>query len=446
MAAQRGLRSVKQAGTNAVYTPNGVETPCEGRGHNPLFLPATTLIRDVYRALIHTGRSYAAFTEKDIAFLEHLRGVDEILDPMAGYGLLTQYCADIGQRSYCVEFNLPQYFWQVLCHPAHATGFIKCLRQLHAWQARWPKATVRGIASDTWFPEESQRILLELLDLSKASIDACFDPSKNQAADPEELTIALVLPFAGRFACFVPGDISTHTKLGGMCVYYGWEDDFLAYLCALHHHLDRIAPKAVSLNHTIVYGDVRTAVLPKGRFGGMLTSPPYPNHRDFATMFRPERAFLDWLDEKHGIPPRQASDHIIGSNFVAGRPDRAVKTKAVKDFLDVVGNLKRAKQARYDDDKYYIPFFANYFADLEDAFANISTSLQRRFEGYLIVVNNTHRNILVPVSETSLEIWQTLGFDATIVESNESFHIGTKNPRARGLRARHTRYAVKIWR
>jgi hypothetical protein len=83
---------------------------------------------------------------------------------------------------------------------------------------------------------------------------------------------------------------------------------------------------------------------------------------------------------------------------------------------------------------------------LEDAFANISASLQSRFEGYLIVVNNTHRNTLVPVSETSLEIWQTLGFDATIVESSESFHIGTKNPLARGLRARHTRYVVKIWR
>jgi hypothetical protein len=244
-----------------------------------------------------------------------------------------------------------------------------------------------------------------------------FDPSKNQAADSEELAIALALPFVGRFACFVPGDISTHTKLGGMCVYHGWKDDFLAYLCALHHRLDKIAANAVSLDHTIIFGDTRTLTLPRDRFAGMLTSPPYPNHRAFATMFRPERAFLDWLDEERGTRPRQASDHIIGSNLVAGRPDRVVITKA-----------------------------ANYFADLEDAFANISASLQRRFEGYLIVVNNTHRNILVPVSETSLEIWRTLGFDATIVESSASFHIGTKNPLARGLRARHTRYVVKIWR
>jgi hypothetical protein len=214
----------------------------------------------------------------------------------------------------------------------------------------------------------------------------------------------------------------------------------------LSHRLKTIAEKAKSHTHTIISGDARKAELPKGRFGGMLTSPSYPNHRDFATMFRPERAFLDWLDEERGRPPRQASDHIIGSNFVAGRPDRVVGTKAAKSFLEGVGNLKKTRQAEYDDNTYYIPFFVNYFADLEDVFANISTSLQSRFEGYLIVVNNTHRNILVPVSEASLEIWQGLGFDAQIVESNESFHIGTKNPLARGLRARHTRYVVKIWR
>jgi hypothetical protein len=47
MVAQRGLRSVKQAKTNAIYAPDRIEAPCEGRGHNPLVLPATTLIRDV---------------------------------------------------------------------------------------------------------------------------------------------------------------------------------------------------------------------------------------------------------------------------------------------------------------------------------------------------------------------------------------------------------------
>jgi hypothetical protein len=142
--AQRALRSVKQSETSAIHAPDGVETPCEEKGTNPLILPATTLIRDVYRTLIRTGRSYAAFTKKDLSFLEHLRGVDEILDPMAGYGLLTQYCAEIGQRSYCVEFNLPQYFWQVLCHPAHAPEFIKCLHPITSMAATMAESDRQG--------------------------------------------------------------------------------------------------------------------------------------------------------------------------------------------------------------------------------------------------------------------------------------------------------------
>jgi hypothetical protein len=387
-----------------LFSPEGIEPSCESESDDLPTLPRTTLIRDVYRSLIQTGRSYAAFTEKERMFLEYLKNTDEILDPLSGYGLLTKYCSEIGIRSYCVEFNLPQYFWQVLCHPAHALEFIECIRQIQAWRARWPKAMVRAIASDTWFPEESQQMLLALLDLCKASIDACFDMSKNQAENPEDLAFALALPFVGRFSCSTPGDISTHTKLGGMCVYHDWEDDFHAYLRALSHRLEVITEHAVSLDHTIIYGDTRTLALPRERFGGMLTSPPYPNHRDFASMFRPERAFLNWLDAERGVPSRQTSEHIIGSNLVAGRPERSVRAKAAKNFIEAISNLKRAKQAIYDDDKYYIPYFINYFADLEDSFGNVSSSLQSSFEGYLIVVNNTHRNILVPVSEVSLEI------------------------------------------
>jgi hypothetical protein len=348
-----------------LFSPEGIEPSCESESDDLPTLPRTTLIRDVYRSLIQTGRSYAAFTEKERMFLEYLKNTDEILDPLSGYGLLTKYCSEIGIRSYCVEFNLPQYFWQVLCHPAHALEFIECIRQIQAWRARWPKAMVRAIASDTWFPEESQQMLLALLDLCKASIDACFDMSKNQAENPEDLAFALALPFVGRFSCSTPGDISTHTKLGGMCVYHDWEDDFHAYLRALSHRLEVITEHAVSLDHTIIYGDTRTLALPRERFGGMLTSPPYPNHRDFASMFRPERAFLNWLDAERGVPSRQTSEHIIGSNLVAGRPERSVRAKAAKNFIEAISNLKRAKQAIYDDDKYYIPYFINYFADLE---------------------------------------------------------------------------------
>src|SRR5437588_10928005 len=82
-------------------------------------LTRLTLLRKIYRVLLNSGRTYAAFTAKERTLVESLAIHSEILDPMAGYGSVTKYCAELGIRSYCVEYNLPQYLWQVLCHPAN---------------------------------------------------------------------------------------------------------------------------------------------------------------------------------------------------------------------------------------------------------------------------------------------------------------------------------------
>jgi hypothetical protein len=146
------------------------------------------------------------------------------------------------------------------------------------------------------------------------------------------------------------------------------------------------------------------------------------------------------------ITSRRASVHIIGSNFVSERPPRIPTTKSARHFLKAINELKRNETAIRHDKQYYIPYFENYFADLECAYKNIAPALKQKFEGYIIVVNNTHRNLVVPVSDTIIEIWRSLGFNAIILTATESFHVGTKNPRARGLRARHTEYVIKIWR
>jgi hypothetical protein len=405
-------------------------------------LTRTTLIREVYRALINTGRSYAAFTKKERELVESLKQKKEILDPMSGYGLLTRYCAERGLRSYCVEFNLPQYLWQILSHPANAQNYINCITLLISWRSRWPKSSVRGEVSDNWFPDLSQEILGRLLDLSCNAVKKCFPTIENHKL----VALALLLPFVGRLSCSVPGDISTHTKMGGMCVYHGWEDDYLIYLHAVKQRLEKIIEASVETDHVIVHGDARTFAFPKRRFGGMITSPPYPNHRDFISMFTPEHIYLGLVGIHGSAVSRYTSDHIIGSNFVSDRLKRYPKTKTARRFLSEVTNLKKDKTGTYDDEKYYIPYFEHYFADLEEAYENVSASLKNTFEGYIVVVNNTHRNLIIPVSDTILEIWKALGFKATIYESTELFHIGTKNPRARGLRAKHMEYVIKIWR
>lgn len=406
-------------------------------------LSRITLIREIYRALINTGRSYAAFTQKERELVARLKSKREIFDPMSGYGLLMRYCSTAGVKSFGVEYNLPQYLWQLLCHPANSENFLQAIKIIRSRRARWPRPTVKAVVSDEFFPKELLRILERLLHSTKQAIEECFDEDTNL----DQLTLALLLPFAGRLSCSVPGDISTHTKIGGMCVLLGWEKDYEAYLRAIHTRFEHIANTAVNRNHKLVYGDARIYKFPKQRFRAMITSPPYPNHRDFTSMFAPEHALLHELRINGDWAPRQFSEHIIGSNFVSNRPKTLPKSKMALRFLNDIKRLERNKTATYDDEVYYIPYFENYFIDLEKAYKNVSSACASSdFEGYIVVVNNTHRNLVIPVSEVVLEIWIRLGFKATVFASNELFHIGTKNPRARGLRAKHMEYIIKVWR
>jgi hypothetical protein len=281
------------------------------------------------------------------------------------------------------------------------------------------------------------------LELNCEVVRKNFDVSEEEAY---KSAVALLLPFEGRLSCSVPGDIVTHVKKGGICVFTGWEEDYALYLQALIKHLQFVQQDSYPSNHILVSGDIRTYEFPQKRFEGMLTSPPYPNHRDFASMFAPEHSFLDYLKIPGSITARRVAEHIIGSNFVAERPKRVPALKSARHFLKEVAMLKRSETAVRHDRQYYIPYFENYFSDLEEAYANVVPALRKSFEGYIIVVNNTHRNLLVPVSDAVLEIWKQLGFEAEISHTYESFHVGTKNPRARGLRARHTEYIIRIWR
>jgi hypothetical protein len=66
------------------------------------------------------------------------------------------------------------------------------------------------------------------------------------------------------------------------------------------------------------------------------------------------------------------------------------------------------------------------------------------FIGFVVVVNNTYRGLKIPVAQVVQDIWNTLGYEASIKEENEQFHVGTKNPRAKGVRAKHIEYIVQV--
>jgi len=401
-----------------------------------------SLLRPVYVSLLNTGRSYAAFDEQLLhQLVKDLSSRSEILDPMSGYGCLTAFCSRAGIASHCLEYLAPLYLWQRLVHPPTSRLLADAVGELLNMEDEWPQASTRALASDRWLPPESERLILRLLALCRQAVAM---PSLPQE-DSDHLSLALLLPFSGRLMAWVPGE-ATRIKQGGICVYQNWEGDFRHYLLALHSRLERIMSESKLSVHTVELGDCRSYSFELNRFAAMITSPPYPNHQSFTRMFSPERHLLRWLEAKGVSTVRVSKTPAIGALGVKGRRLAKVRSRSALRFLRDLLEWKGSRRAMYDNRIYYCPYFEAYFADLERAFENISVSLGRDFMGYMIVVDNTCRDQFVPLSKFVVETWRRLGFDTKAEKLREKFHVGTKNPRARGFKAKHTEYLITIAR
>jgi hypothetical protein len=400
------------------------------------------MIRETYRSLLNSGRTYASFRDDDYETVkDRLTGRGPILDPTSGYGRLASFCSELGISTVNVEMNPPQYFWQLLVHPAHVQLTEQAATAILAKRRNWPRPRQRAVVSDEFFPQQSMAVLFPLFDLISNVYKEFETPH-----DALWMATAFILPFVGRMSCTSPGNLSTHTKEGGTCVLTGWQDDFHSYLSALARRLTVVSANARSMDHKLILGDARSVDLGGRSFAAMYTSPPYPNHRDFSSILLPENTFLQHLTAARSVPISFIREQIIGSNFVTGEVIPAPQSAVVTKFITEVSSLRRTKRAVYDDNVYYIPYLRKYFKALEDAYRHISQFLESPFEGYAVVVNNTHRGIVIPVASTLIDIWTSLGFHAEEFSAKETFHIGTKNPRAKGIRARHTECVVRIWR
>lgn len=418
----------------------------------PMLLPKNLLMHDIYRMLLNTGRTYAAFERDRVEpLLERMRHRKVILDPMSGYGSLMTYCAQskYDLLAFNVEYNPPSYFWQVLKHPANNSTISTAIPMLKAIVISLPDVSSLATISDSWFPEESKGILKELW----CSVVKVFQEYLLPPEDSEPFALAILLPFVGRLASFVQGNVVTHVKPGGICVYKGWKDDFLTYLSVLHNFLKTEIQLVQRSDHHLILGDSRFLDL-EHQFTAMITSPPYPNSRDYSSMFAPENAFIDMIVESGLAVTPVKRGRLIGSPKVSEKNGYKkckisdIKSVVAKSFIDSFSSVKCSKSAKYDNDIYYIPYYCNYFCDLELAYENISKSFDDDFEGYLIVVNNTARKKVIPVAETIVETWQRLGFNSKIAEefTRELSHVGGINPDVKGLSARHMEYTIKVWR
>jgi len=403
------------------------------------------LLRKPYRALLNGKRGYAAFDEQAVASL--LSGFEQrapILDPMAGYGSLLDACSKKGISSVSIEINVPLYLWQLIRNPTLAPTFVRRIDHLLGQRKIWPKSRQRVDVSGEWFVDEAKSLLSGLLSL--ASSIMTFEQLP-EGINSLALAAALLVPFCGRLACCTESaNNPTWVKQGGMVIFQDWQTDFEIYLNSLKAYIQEVSAQSLpGVSHRIILGDC-SQVSPDGvRFRSMLTSPPYPNRTDYYAMFAPEIAFC----AASGIPEIRpvASTSIIGSNVVKNTNHHDSDLPIVREFLDYVRNNSASKpNSAYDNRMYYLPYYANYFQGLTEAYHNVSRLLDSDFLGYIIVQNNYFRDKEIPLSDIVSQIWEQQGFRAQTENMQEVFHVGTKNPRARGRKAKQTLYTLRISR
>jgi len=401
-----------------------------------------TLIRKPYRTLLNSGQGYAAFGIDAVSQLVAKLGQTTILDPMSGYGSLLDICSKKGIPSASVEINAPLYLWQLIRWPELTDDFIRAIDVILTRSANWPKAPMRAETSSQWFTDKALSLLDELMRLTSEVLETRCDSNKFNS---EIMAAALMTPFCGRLSCCTESDNNpTWVKKGGIVVYEKWENDYKEYLISLKSLLANNAKAAVQgIRHKIILGDCRLIDFSNMQIRAMITSPPYPNHSDYFKMLEPEVHYCSHLKISDiYIAP---ATRYIGSTKKKGTTQKPYPLQVAGEFLDYVltSSVKSKKKAAANTN-YHYPIYANYFNGLYDAYANISRAAAPGFNGYIIVRNNHFRNREIPVAQAVIEIWQSFGFKSNIIDEIEVFHTGTKNPRAKGKKAKQSEFIIEI--
>jgi hypothetical protein len=398
-------------------------------------------ISHVYKGLLERSRAFAAFKEEelDIIYLDlsqYLSDSDTILDPMSGYGSGMSFFGKKGYGTINIELNPPSYYWQVLINPEHTHTILKIINQLEGKKHLLPSIDEQFSLTDGLFSETALN-----------HIKALYGFIVEQSGGDEKLSISLLLPFVSRFANYVKSPTNiTHFKQGGFCNYNGWELDFYLYLKILRDRLFEDYDKYKQTKHVNVLSDVMKANT-KTKYPFFVTSPPYPNYRDYSKLFKIENYILDCIIQKD----RTDFNMMIGSNNVSGKSFGIIHSEKANKFLEKL--LEKAEKLKSKNKKscsdiktYYHPYFAQYFYNIQEAYHKLDIMLQDNAVGYIVVNDNITRDIIVPVGAAICDIFQNMGYKTIDLDTSQINHYGNIGRAATRMNSKHTRHIIKVWK
>lgn len=401
-------------------------------------LSSVDYLSKLYQGLFHHARAFASFKEKeelDVIWQDlrtELSSNDVILDPMSGYGGCMRYFGNKGYQTFNIEINPPSYFWQYLINPEH---FELIQSAIHIWQQQIQtlrKSNSLYVVSDELFTQDSANVICRLYQWMLRNVP-------NQ-----EVVLSVLLPFVSRFAAYQHNDHNiTSVTEGGFVMLSGWKADFKKYLQLVEQFLVEEYSRYKETHHRNILSDWMSVTLDKP-FKFFVTSPPYPNYRDYAKIFGIENHVL------RSILEMDAYDYtnMIGSNVVKKKEYGIIESDVANRFLDKLSakSLKLKAKSRNDIKVYYLPYFKLYFYNMQEAYRKLAKCLTQEAKGYVVVNDNITRDIPIPVGEFICEIFEKLGFNAEDLETTQVRHWGNINHNAKRINALHVHHIIKVWR
>ena len=393
-------------------------------------------ISHVYKGLLLRNRAFASFRDDEKKLINtdiqnHIQKGDWILDPMSGYGGGMLYFGEQGYRTYNIEINPPAFYWQILNNPGNKKNILRLIEEIKSNLNELPKLSDIFSISDDLFSTIAINHIEKLYDF-------IFEIAKEK-----ETSISIILPFVSRFANYQRSVTNiTHFKQGGLCSFGGWENDFEDYLLGLKELLSKTVEN--ELEHINIQSNIFDFDIKNNIFDFFVTSPPYPNYRDYSKLFKME----NWIIDNLFNPNKTNFNQMIGSNNVSGKKYGIIESETANKFLNELleKSKKLAKKSRYDVEIYYHPYFSLYFYDIQEAYKKLNTMLTNKAIGYIVVNDNITRDISVPVGKSICEVFSNMGFETENYDEKQISHYGNIGKSAKRINSRHTRHILKVWK
>jgi hypothetical protein len=210
----------------------------------------------------------------------------------------------------------------------------------------------------------------------------------------------------------------------------------------------------ISSQHEIIFGDINKIQIDTNkRYSFMISSPPYPNMKDYYAFFFPENYALENILGIERFKFGHIRESLIGTAAVSllkknaeAKDFNILSSASAKKFLHNLSAWTGSQRSIRDNNTYYLPFFIYYFSMLQNAFFQIDKMLADDVDAYMIVVNNTARKYVIPVHSFVKEVWSSIGYNVMEDEefTCERAHVGSINPRVVGFKARHMEYVLRL--